>query len=457
MEIGNYQEFVPKVFGVLLKLLDGSSPLSPAHKDDVLTLLFNLDYRSSEAGKFYKIKDNNRADDEKKLLFLAQTLQRFFVARPPEAPGLMFCAGMLEPPRYNNNLAPALVSIGGIGASFASAFRRCIGEAAEYLAQIENDSENTPELHPQPVHKVLNSLPSYWCSRLTNTDAKRLDCVQAVCLNDDSKAYLPADLCLRRAALDVQLKVPYKLSTGCAAGPTYQAALCAAISEVVERDAVALWWYGGVPARQISKNQLQSLGIQDLMDDLRCSYRGRNTVLLDVSSDLAIPVAVAFSFDNSGGNFACGTAARLDMKQALQAALRELCQMELGLAFVALKIKQSGRRALNDVDKRQLKRAQQIKLKHYAALVGNNISSLSETDLDLNIEKKLEVLKQRFNHAGLKLYAVDLTRKLFGIPVVQAIIPALQATSPAIISNRLQAAIEQYGGGFGLKHNIDLY
>jgi len=448
VEIEEYREFEPKVFGDLLKLLDESSPMSQEHNDDVLALLFHLDYRSFADGKF----NNNRTNDDKKLLALAQTLQRFFIVRPPESPGLLFCAGMLEP---HHALSSNSLSVGGIGASFASAFRRCLGETAEYLSQIKPCAEDGPKLHAQPVHNVLQDLPKYWRSHLTDAKAKWLDCVQAVCLNDDTDAYLPADLCLRRAAHDVQLNIPYKISTGCAAGPTYQTALYKAITEVVERDAVALWWYGGVPPRQISQDQLQALGIQNLIDDLRCSYRGRNTIFLDVSSDLAIPVAVAFSFDESGRNFACGTAAHLDMRQALKAALREMCQMELGLTFVALKIKQRGRMALNKMDERQLKRAQQIT--HCTALVGNKSSSLCDINRKLSIEKKLERLKQRFIRSGLTLYAVNLTQKRFGIPVVQAIIPALQPATPTIKSDRLHAAIGHYGDGYGLTQNIDLY
>ena len=41
-------------------------------------------------------------------------------------------------------------------------------------------------------------------------------------------------------------------STGCAAGRTQNDATAAALWECIERDAPALWWHGGVPARPLA-------------------------------------------------------------------------------------------------------------------------------------------------------------------------------------------------------------
>ena len=150
-------------------------------------------------------------------------------------------------------------------------------------------------------------------------------------------------------------------------------------------------------------------------------------------------------------------AARLSMEQALEAALLEMCQMELGLIFVALKTKQRGPGALSDGDRRQLERARQIAPNRCPALVGKSEARGYEGDCGLPIEQKLDLLKQRITNAGMKAYVVDLTRTDLGIPALQVLIPELQPATPAVITDRLQAAIYKHGGGWGLNHAVGLY
>ena len=60
-----------------------------------------------------------------------------------------------------------------------------------------------------------------------------------------SDVLVPADWCVRRAPRRMGLQPPWILGSGVAAGPDWDWAASRALLELIERDAVALWWLGG--------------------------------------------------------------------------------------------------------------------------------------------------------------------------------------------------------------------
>lgn len=119
-------------------------------------------------------------------------------------------------------------------------------------------------------------------------------------------------------------------STGCAAGPDREAALAVALWECVERDAVALWWHGGRAAGSLAL---------DLIDRQQprlywwLHQRARRTELLELTSDIGLPVVAAVSSDAEGRHVATGTAARPVLAEAALAAVTEMVQTEVGIAL----------------------------------------------------------------------------------------------------------------------------
>src|SRR4029077_15357944 len=108
-----------------------------------------------------------------------------------------------------------------------------------------------------------------------------------------------------------QLAIPgAAMSTGCAAGPSFDAAASRALLELVERDAASLWWIGGHRPRPLAfDDQAMTEGVR-LLSSLRQDNRRRASWLLDITSDLAIPCVAAVSVDDDGRGLACGLAAR---------------------------------------------------------------------------------------------------------------------------------------------------
>ncbi len=117
-------------------------------------------------------------------------------------------------------------------------------------------------------------------------------------------------------------------STGCAAGATRQDATRTALWECVERDAVALWWHGGLPAGALPL---------DLIDRQQprlfwwLDRRDRRTLLLDLTTDIGLPVVAAVSANGAGQEVAVGSAARPDLAAAALAAVTEMVQTEVGM------------------------------------------------------------------------------------------------------------------------------
>jgi bacteriocin biosynthesis cyclodehydratase domain-containing protein len=114
-------------------------------------------------------------------------------------------------------------------------------------------------------------------------------------------------------------------SNGCAAGGTLGEAILQGFYELVERDAVALWWY--------HRSRLPGVDL-DSFDDpwlgaVRRHYRtvlGRRLWVLDLTADLRIPVYAAVSDRDDGGQVLVGFGAHPRAAVALTRAVSELNQ-----------------------------------------------------------------------------------------------------------------------------------
>src|SRR5262249_55385853 len=148
-------------------------------------------------------------------------------------------------------------------------------------------------------------------------DADRtISWVTASRLPDGAKVRFPMDLCYRRRASEQDFTAPLKLSSGCAAGTTVEAATLRALLELVERDAVALWWRGGRRGRSIPSDGEAAGSAGDLLTQLRQGRTDRKTWLLDITTDVRIPAVVALSTGPDGFGFAFGLGARLTLAEA---------------------------------------------------------------------------------------------------------------------------------------------
>ena len=212
-------------------------------------------------------------------------------------------------------------------------------------------------------------------------------------------------------------------SNGNAAGSSLEDALMQGFFELVERDAVALWWYNRTRQPEVDLDAFDEPWLAELRDGYR--RLGREVWVLDLTTDLGIPVMAALSRrpDEPGGRVVFGFGAHHDPRLALRRAMTEMGQLfaaHLGGA-------PAGRPADPDVCA-WWEASQHTDLSYLTADPGQtprvpgHYSYTPTTDL-LDDVSSITALCGRH---GLDLMVLDQTRPDLGIPVVKVIVPGLR-------------------------------
>lgn len=383
--------------------------------------------------------------------------RRLFLLASPWAPGLCLIGGQA----FSEGLQTSF-SLAGSGQILEDALAGCIGEGVERLSQVERPGDvrvecSLGDADPQ-IMPSARALTAEILARSQTGGSTPVAWVRGNYLSTGREMLLPADWCLRRAGSG-PLAIPgAALSTGCAAGPDANAAAARALLELIERDAAGLWWIGGRRPRPLPFDGAAAAAGVQLLAALRRGSRSRASWLLDITTDLSIPCVAAVSVDEEGRGLACGLAARLSDEDAVRAAVLEMCQMELAQPIAATKLKERGEHALNDVDRRHLARAAEIDADACELLHPLGAPRQASTPTaGSSGDDDLAVLRNVFATRGIEAALIELTRPEFGIPVVQAIAPALQPMPCDLTTERLRRTVAATGGGQRWTRGIPLH
>lgn len=387
------------------------------------------------------------------LVRLAGRLPMVFTLAAPRAPGLTFLGATVDAREFGRNPSGyAVDGVSGSGTSLRTAFAACIGEAAEYLSQLESGDEGLarrPAGEPggAPALRNLDGLLAQLEATPGRADPgadPAIDWIAAERATDGAAVLVPADLCLRgRDQSAVRSRIP--LSTGCAAGPTAAGARLSAVLELVERDAAALWWIGGRRGRRIAPDSTAGRALPGLLRALRHDREERRTFVLDITTDLAIPCVAALSCNRDGRDLAFGLAARLDVDAAVRSALVEMCQGELGNGLIGVKLARGGEAALTDRERLRARRSRDLVYDDCPLLHPAGVSR-SDDPVPPAGDPLGHVLT-RLADADIDVAFVDLTRQDVDIPVIKAFAPGLQPLQSCIATRRLQRTRDEFGGG----------
>lgn len=363
-----------------------------------------------------------------RLFHAAGHFGRLFRLDSAAAPGLCCFGAEVTQDGIAGEAGLPPLSVAGSGPDAMAAFESCVGEAIERLSVIETRADRDliqpPPAMPEPwLASLLAETPGdpgWWPTRRAA---------------DGATVLVPVDLCLRRHPDRRAFPAPWPLSNGCAAGPDRESATLRALLELIERDAAALWWRGGRPPAPLPL-EVAAAAVA-LLARLRDGAAARRTWLLDITTDLGIPVVAAVSFAAAGAGFCFGLAARPTAAAAASAALLELAQIELAIEVVAAKRQERGEAALNDTDRQHQRRFDAID----ASCDRVQPRGAPREPRGPPPATAASVLETLHRH-GFAPLLVDLTRPVFGVPVIRALCPGLE-TEPSRLDGARLAAMRE--------------
>ena len=213
-------------------------------------------------------------------------------------------------------------------------------------------------------------------------------------------------------------------SNGCAAGSSEEDATLRALLELVERDALAIWWRNRLRKPPLDLGSLEAPEV-----DLTCAWaksRGRQIALLDLSHDLGVSVVAATSWDDDGRDLLVGAGAAADLATAARAAVSEVFQVEANARAIRVRSAEAGREALSPDALALLTWLDGARLEDHPYLLPSDDPPTIGQKCSVSEEARLDAVIGGMTRAGVEPYAVDLTRDSIGVPVVRVIAPGLR-------------------------------
>ncbi len=300
-------------------------------------------------------------------------------------------------------LGAAMEAIENYAALWRGPLWRGLGDnlaAVALFAELPKGSAISPELLlcTGDVADPRTTSPLHWCraTELTAAGTERGTVLVPLALVYDGAPSPEAD---------------WWESNGLGAGLTMEAAKAHALAELVERDAVAIWWNNAVARPRLKLPE----GDAGAATHRR---RGRAMALLDLTHDLGVPTRAALAWDPAtGGAITAGFAADPDPARADRRALAESC-----LRLPALDDWRAGHRS-----GRLPRWFATGNVGHFPWLLAGPERAAPPPD-PMAPPARLAALLRAITGAGLRPLIVDLLRPDTGIPVVKALVPGLRHT-----------------------------
>ncbi|MFC4535789.1 TOMM precursor leader peptide-binding protein [Sphaerisporangium dianthi] len=215
-------------------------------------------------------------------------------------------------------------------------------------------------------------------------------------------------------------------SNGAAAGASLEDAIVQGFLELVERDAVALWWYNRTRQPAVALDSFDDPWVASVRQGL--AAMGRETWVLDLTSDLGIPVMAAIS-RRAGGtaeDIMFGFGAHFDPRVALRRALAELGQLlpvTLGAGG------DGGRYATADPGLLAWWTRETVAGHRYLLpdpAQAETTAAARPYSPRADLREDVEHITALARAKGLEVLVLDQTRPDVGLPVVKVVVPGLR-------------------------------
>lgn len=217
-------------------------------------------------------------------------------------------------------------------------------------------------------------------------------------------------------------------SNGAAAGVSKEHATLHAFNELIERDAIALWWYNRAARPGVDLDGLDPAFLA-AMDGYQHSL-GREYWLLDITSDFQLPSYVAVSVDENGQAASRGYGVHSDPHQAAMRALTELNQL---LPISGQFVPRSDRPSPNQLKLREVVDDHMLP----AANAPKSHVDLIAPSRTRDVIEDLHNAIERTHSLGMEFLVADMTQPDIGLPVMKVIVPGARRAYPEFGPGRL--------------------
>ena len=218
-------------------------------------------------------------------------------------------------------------------------------------------------------------------------------------------------------------------SNGCAAGNTLEEAILQGFYELVERDAFAIWWYNRLRAPGVDLSGFDDAYLAAAPDHY-ARYE-RDVWMLDVTSDMGIPVCVALSRrpDAPTEDIIYGAGAHADPHIA---ALRALCELNQCLSWLPHPGKGGGGNGGPVIDDPmalwwwKTARLADCDWLRPATDTPARTALHHPVTASADAREDVENCRALVEAKGMEFLVLDQTRPDIGLPVVRVIVPGMR-------------------------------
>ncbi|MBS3903721.1 MAG: TOMM precursor leader peptide-binding protein [Simkania sp.] len=248
--------------------------------------------------------------------------------------------------------------------------------------------------------------------------------------------YLPTAFCYYNYPQPLESFICYADSNGNAAGNCIEEAILQGLSELIERDSVALWWYNRLTKQKVDLQSFNEPFFQLFV--AQYTTMQRDLWVLDITSDLGIPVFAAISrrLDQKNEQILIGFGCHLNPKIAISRALTEVNQF---LPHVSQMLSENASKNKKGVQWRWLKEAT---IQDHPYLVGSHnlplktASDYKQIETDDLLEDLL-ICQRIIECHGMEILVLDQSRPPIDLKVVKVIVPGLRHFWPRFAPGRL--------------------
>ena len=214
-------------------------------------------------------------------------------------------------------------------------------------------------------------------------------------------------------------------SNGHAVGSTLEEAMLQGVLELIERDAVAIWWYNQIPRPEINLSSILDPQLKNLISNHLDAER--EVKVIDVTSDIGIPVfaSISLPIEDKDGYLLLGFGCHPDPTIAISRALLELGQVGQSLND-AKRTPYVAETPGAHTFKQWEREATRMNLPFLSGQVGVEHLGNYEKPAFKSIHTCLCSILDRIHDQGLEVFMLDQTRSETPLYAVKMIAPGMR-------------------------------